>query len=69
MMRKFSMTCSCGDVMSCDAPTLEEAITQMKNMMTQEAIDQHMKEKHPGGPVISVTDCHAMIEKDLKLVQ
>lgn len=63
------MTCSCGDVMSCDASTLEEAVTQMKNMMSQEAINKHMEEKHPGDPVMSVSDCHAMIEKNLALVQ
>lgn len=68
-MHKFSMTCSCGDVMSCDASTLEEAVTQMKNMMSQEAINKHMEEKHPGDPVMSVSDCHAMIEKNLALVQ
>lgn len=69
MMQKFSMTCSCGDTMSFDAETREEAITQVKNMMTQEAINQHMQEKHPGDPLMSVADCHAMIEKDLALVQ
>lgn len=65
MMQKFSMTCSCGDVMSVDAASREEAVVQMKDMMTQEAINGHMQEKHPGDPIMSMADCHAMIEKDL----
>ena len=69
MMQKFSMTCSCGDVMTFDAPTREEAVTQAKNMMTQEAINHHMQEKHPGDAMMSIADCHAMIEKDLAPVQ
>ena len=64
-MQKFSMTCSCGDVMSVDAATHEEAVAQMKGMMTQEAIAAHMQGKHPGDPMMSMADCHAMIEKDL----
>lgn len=69
MMQKFSMTCSCGDVMSFDAETREEAVTQVKNMMTQEVINKHMEEKHPGDPAMSMADCHAMIEKNLALAQ
>ena len=42
------MTCSCGDNMSVDANSKEEAITMMKGMMDQAAIDAHCTEKHPG---------------------
>ena len=68
-MQKFSMTCSCGDVMSVDASTREEAVMQMKDMMTQEAIDGHMQEKHANDPAMSMADCHAMIEKNLAPAQ
>ncbi len=63
-MQKFSMTCSCGDVMSVDAESREEAVTKMKGMMTQEAIDAHCAEKHPEMK-LAQADVHAGIEKDL----
>lgn len=59
------MQCSCGDVMSIDAANRDEAVSKMKEIMNEVAIAAHMSEKHPGQPVISVADCHAMIEKDL----
>ena len=62
------MTCSCGDVMAIDAKDRNEAVAKMKAMMDKNAIEKHMKEKHPNDPVISVADCHAMIERDLALV-
>lgn len=48
-----------------DANTREEAVNQVKAMMTQEAINAHMTEKHPGQPAMSMADCHAMIEAHL----
>ena len=60
------MTCSCGDTMTVDAATREDAVAQLKGMMTADAIAKHMAEKHPGQPLISVADCHAQIERDVK---
>ena len=60
------MTCSCGDTMEMETETREEAVSRFKAMMTEDAINAHMTEKHPGSPVISVADCHAQIEKDVK---
>ena len=62
---KFQMTCSCGDVMAIDAENREEAIVKMKAMMTQEAVDAHMAEKHPG-QMMTMADAHMGIEKDLQ---
>ena len=59
------MTCFCGDVMEVEAADRNGAVAQLKAMMTQEAIDGHMKDKHPGMPGMSVADCHAQIEKDV----
>ena len=59
------MTCSCGDVMDMEAATREEAVGKLKAMMNEEMIGKHMAEKHPGQPVMSVADCHAMIEKEV----
>lgn len=57
------MTCTCGDTMKVSAATRDEAVTQLKGMMTEDAIRQHMEEKHPGETAPSVADVHAMIEK------
>ena len=42
------MTCTCGDTMTMEGETREEAVGKFKAMMTQEMIDAHMAEKHPG---------------------
>ena len=67
-MTTFSMTCSCGDTMTMDAENRDEAVSKFKAMMDEKAIAMHMAEKHPGSPVMSVADCHAQIEKDVKAV-
>jgi len=65
-MQKFQMTCSCGDTTAVEAENREGAVAQLKDMMNEAAIKAHMDEKHPGQPVMSVPDCHAMIERDVK---
>ena len=62
----YSMQCSCGDTMTMEAGSREEAVIKFKDMMTEDAISQHMTEKHPGQPVMSVAECHAMIEQHVK---
>lgn len=57
----FSMTCACGDDMKVSAASRDEAVAQLKGMMTEDAIKQHMEEKHLGEAVSSVADVHAMI--------
>ena len=59
------MTCSCGDTMTVEAADRNGAVAQLKAMMTQEAIDAHMKEKHPDMPSMPMAACHAQIEKDV----
>ena len=51
--------------MTVDAEDRDGAVAQFKAMMDEAGIAAHMKEKHPGDPVISVADCHAMIEKQV----
>ena len=41
------------------------AVAQFKAMMDEKGIADHMKANHPGEPLISVADCHAMIEKQV----
>ena len=64
-MSMFKMTCSCGDEMTLEAGSREDAVSKFKEMMDEKVIASHMSEKHPGEPVISVADCHAMIEKQV----
>ena len=59
------MTCSCGDVMSVEAGSQEEAVGKMKGMMNEAAVAAHMTEKHPGEPEMSVAQVHATIEQNL----
>ncbi len=51
--------------MSAEAPTREEAVQQVKAMMTQEAVEQHLAEKHPEGPSMTMAQVHAQIEQML----
>ena len=62
------MTCSCGHTMSVEAGSKEEAVSKMKEMMTPETISAHASEKHPGEPVPSVEETHAMIDQKLEMV-
>lgn len=64
-MQKFSMTCSCGDTMTVEADSREEAVSKMKGMWDEAAVTKHMTEKHPGEPMISVADAHAQIDQKL----
>ncbi len=64
-MSAFKMTCTCGDTMTVQAADRQGAVAQFKSMMDEKGIASHMAEKHPGQPVISVADCHAMIDQQV----
>ena len=62
---KYSLKCTCGDVMSVDAATKEEAVEKLKGIMTQETIDKHWSEKHPGDSnKPTLEQAHMMIEQN-----
>lgn len=69
---KFSMTRTCGDVMTVDATSREEAVQKFKDMMTEDAIKKHMEEKHlptnPNEPMPTVEQAHMMIKQTTKQV-
>jgi len=67
-MKNFSMTCSCGDVMSFKANTVNEAQDQAKQMMNAQAIADHFAQKHAGQPVPPIDQVHMMIDKEMKEV-
>lgn len=59
---KYSFKCNCGDVLTVDVETKEEAVEKIKGMMNEDAIKAHMAEKHPGEVAPSVEQVHAQIE-------
>jgi hypothetical protein len=60
-MASYSMTCSCGETMSVDAPSREDAVKMLQGGMTQDAINSHMADKHKGEAVPTVQQVHGMI--------
>lgn len=64
-MTTYQMTCSCGDTMKVEGATREEAVAKLTEMMSVSAISAHMKEKHPGEPLIPVAQVHTMIQENL----
>jgi hypothetical protein len=56
------MTCTCGHTMTEDAPNREAAVEMFRAGMTQEALDDHMRQYHqPGEPKPTLEQAHAMI--------
>lgn len=50
--------------MSVDAQNREEAVAKLKEMMTQEALDEHMQQYHKSDePKPTLEQSHAMIEQ------
>lgn len=62
-MKEFTMECNCGDKMTVQASSREEAVAKFKEMMNEEAVKAHMTEKHAGDPMPTLAEVHAMIEK------
>lgn len=61
------MKCSCGHIMTVDADSREEAVVKMKAMMTQEALDAHMKQYHkPDEQMPTLAEAHQQIEMMLQ---
>jgi hypothetical protein len=53
--------------MKVEGSTREEAVSKLKSMMNDSTVAAHMKEKHPGEPMIPVAQVHSMIDKNLKV--
>jgi hypothetical protein len=65
---KYEMNCDCGKTVSVEAASREEAIGKVKEIMNEDAIIEHMASDHPGQPVPTVEQAHAMIEQNLNQV-
>jgi len=52
--------------MKIEGATRDEAVSKLKAMMNDSMLSTHMKEKHPGEPMIPVAQVHAMIEQNVR---
>ena len=60
------MKCTCGHVMSVDADSKEDAISQMKELMTEDALNDHFKKYHKEDEQKPTLDqSHMMIEQQV----
>lgn len=59
------MTCTCGQTMTVEAASKEEAVAQLKKMMDQAGIDAHWADKHQNdkSPKPTVAQAAMMIEQ------
>ena len=63
-MTKFEYKCPCGDPVVVEAENLDAAKQMIKDMMTEEKIAEHMKEKHADQPAMSKAEIDAKIDSD-----
>lgn len=64
----YEMKCDCGKIVKVDAANRDEAIRKVKDIMTEDAINEHMASEHPGQPVPTPQQAHARIEQTLTQV-
>lgn len=66
-MKKFSMKCSCGQVMDVEASSREEGIAKLQQMMDQAGLDAHWTQFHQNdtNPKPSVEQSNAVISQSL----
>lgn len=62
----YSMTCTCGQVMSVEAENRDEGVAKLKEMMNADAIAKHFADKHSGQPVPSKEQSDSIVEQMVK---
>ena len=65
---QYSFTCTCGHEMTVDVASREEAVSKLKGMMTEDAIKQHMADKHAGEPMMTKQEADMGIEQGTQQV-
>ncbi len=63
---RYSMTCSCGDEITARARTRDKAVKKMKALLNEDAVYEHMAQKHLGDAVPAIEHVHEVIEQNLK---
>ena len=64
----YEMKCDCGKTVTVEAADRDGAIQKVKEIMTEDAIKEHIASEHPGKPVPTPEQAHAMIEQNLTQV-
>ncbi len=62
----FSMTCSCGETMTVKARSREKAVRNMKSLLNEDKVYEHMAQRHIGDAVPTIEQVHAIIDQNLK---
>ncbi len=66
-MKTFVMTCTCGHKMKVQADDRAAAVAMMKAQMTQQALEDHIKQLHkPEEAMPTLEQAHMMIEQTLQ---
>ena len=61
-MATYSMTCSCGEVVTAEANSREEAVKTLQGYMNDASIAEHFKSHHKADEAVpSVEQVHGMI--------
>ena len=61
-MATYSMTCSCGEVMTAEANSRDEAVKTLQGYMSDASIAEHFKGHHKADEAVpSVEQVHGMI--------
>ena len=69
-MKKYAMTCSCGQTMTVEGMNRDEAALKLKAMMDQKGVDDHWMKFHADdkNPKLTVMQAHAGIDQSLSEV-
>ncbi len=62
----YAAQCRCGIKMKTDADSKDDAIKHLINMMSPNALNVHMADRHPGSPIPSQEDVRQMIESTIR---
>lgn len=54
--------------MTVQANSHDQASQKLKNMMNASTIAAHIRDRHPGEPIMSVDECHRMIDEQVVAV-
>jgi hypothetical protein len=63
---KYSLSCSCGDIMTVRGRTRAKAVRSMKSVINEITLYEHMAQKHIGEAVPTIRQVHTAIEQNLK---
>ena len=63
-MAAFHMQCSCGHDIKVEAKSRTDAVSKIKGLLDEKAIEEHLKTRHKGEPAPSVAQVHLMVAQN-----